>query len=512
MMQGPFRIPSFNSYIPRRLQPWIYLLIAFCFQLTGGIYGGAVSHVMGEYSLMREDVLMVVMCNAVGICMPFPLLFRMKFAFSNRSLLINAAIMIALCDFLIMFTDSLPVMCILAYVAGFFKLCGTFECLSNIQTWMTPKRDFSIFFPLIYVIVLGNQSLMPWMTEHFVYLCQDWRAVNMAMVGVMLFVALFLYVTTHEFHFMKPIPFISVDYLGCLLWPALMLEWIFFFNYGEYYNWLDSKVMRLDIVLFLVTLYFTLQRMVHIRHPYIAKEAWLYDRLVPLLVVFAFVEFMGATPKALQPAFTGGVLRFGWVTTNVLNLVEWSGAVVGCLFCLLWIKGFHQKYTRLLTVGVAAMVAYPVMMYFLIDQGLNIEKLYVPTFLRTFGHGIFFTTLTIYLVEMMPFQHFFMGLTMVGLLRNGPVKTLCSGCYSYWLRHQIADNMSRGLPYDMTGITMISIRQLYGLTCVIGLGVLLVFLLWDIQPVRSTLKRMPLWNVVGRHMKQQMEREKAGAK
>ena len=57
MLQGPFRVPSFNGYIPRRLQPWIYLLFAFIFLMSGGIYGGAMSQVMGEYSLMREDVL-----------------------------------------------------------------------------------------------------------------------------------------------------------------------------------------------------------------------------------------------------------------------------------------------------------------------------------------------------------------------------------------------------------------------------------------------------------------------
>lgn len=60
MLQGPFRVPSFNGYVPRRLQPWIYLLFAFVFLMSGGIYGGAMLQVMGEYSLMREDVLMIV--------------------------------------------------------------------------------------------------------------------------------------------------------------------------------------------------------------------------------------------------------------------------------------------------------------------------------------------------------------------------------------------------------------------------------------------------------------------
>ena len=101
----------------------------------------------------------------------------------------------------------------------------------------------------------------------------------------------------------------------------------------------------------------------------------------------------------------------------------------------------------------------------------------------------------------MPFQHFFMGLTMAGLVRNGPISTMCSGLYSFGIRYQMADNMARGLPYDATQLLLISIRQLYGITCVIGIAVLLLFLLWDVQPIRSTLKKMPTWNVVGRRMK-----------
>ena len=505
MLQGPFRVPSFYGFIPRRLQPWLYLAIAFIFLMSGGIYGGAMSQVMGEYSLMREDVLMIVMFNVVGVAMPFPFLFRMKFRFTNRQLLINAALVVAACNVLITLTDSVPVMCVLAYVAGFFKLCGTFEIMSTIQLWITGKRDFTVFFPVLYCLVLGNMSLSPWVTEHLIYICQDWRVINYAMAGLLLTVALFLYVTTHDFRFMKPLPFISVDYLGCLLWSAWMLEFIFFFNYGEHYNWLDSGVMRADALLFVVTGYFCIQRMRHIRHPYIAPGAWRYRRLVPLLVLFAFVEFMGSTPKVLQTAFTGAVLHFGTVTTNVLNFVEWTGAIAGCLFCLFWCKVLRLKYTRLLTLGVAAMVCYPVMMYFLIDPGLPIEALYAPTFLRSFGNAIFFCMLTVYLEELMPFQHFFMGLTMAGIIRNGPVSTMCSGLYSFALRRQMADNMARGLPYDASQLLMISVRSLYGITCLVGIAVLLVFLVWDIQPVRSTLKKMPAWNFVGRKMKRNMK-------
>lgn len=504
-MNGPFVMPMYNDFVPRRIRPWIYVLIAVCFQLSGGVYAGATANIMGDTCLMREDVLMIVLCGVVGVNMPFPFLFRFKFRHTNRSLLINAALVIAACDVLAMYTESVPLLCTLSYLAGFFKLCGTFECMSNIQLWMTPKRDFAIFFPLLYCIVLGSMSLSPWITIQLTYICQSWHAMQWTMAGVMLLIALAVYAFTHDFRFMKPLPMISMDWLGCLLWSADMIEIIFLFNYGEYYKWWDSPVFGTVAVMFVVTFYATVRRMCHIRHAYIAKEAWAYKKLLPLLGLFVLVELVNSTPKVLQNTFTGGILHFGTLSTSVLYLVEWTGTICGCLFVLLWIKGLRLKFTHLLAVGVLALVGYEVIMYFQVFPGLNMERLYLPTWCRTFGVAIFFTALTIYLEEIMPFQHFFMGLTMVGLIRNGVVETVCSGIYSYYMRYKMADNMARGLRYAPDQLTMISVKQLYGVTCIIGVAVLCIFILWDIQPVRDTLKRMPYWNVIGRQMKRALK-------
>lgn len=501
VLNGPFTMPMFNKGVPRAIQPWIYALIAFSFQISGGIYAGALSHYMGATCLMREDIMMIVLCGVVGVNMPFPFLFRFKFRFTNRQLLINAATVIALCNFISMQTESVPVLCAVSFVAGFFKLCGTFECMSNIQLWMTPKRDFAIFFPLLYCIVLGNMAVSPWLTVKLTYIFQSWEAMHWFMIGLMATVVLVVYSLTHAFRFMKPLPLVSLDWLGCLLWSALMLEIIFLFNYGEFYNWWDSPVFRAVACLVPVTLFLTIERMRHIRHPYIAPQAWEYKRLFPLLGLFVLVELISSTSKSLQGTFTSAVLHFGPVSTSVYYIMEWIGTVSGCLFVMFWIKVLRQTYTRLLTIGVLALLGYEVMMYFIVSPGVNIERLYVPIMCRTFGIAIFFTALTIYLEEVMPFQHFFMGLTMVGLIRNGVVETVCSGVYGFYLRHHIADNLQRGLPYEQTQAMMLSLKQLYGVTCIIATVVLLVFLLWDIPPVRSTMKKLPYWNVVGRAFK-----------
>lgn len=491
----------FNDFIPRAIQPWIYLLIAFCFQLSGSLYSGSVAHFMGDTCLMREDALMIILCGVVGVNMPFPFLFRLKFRFTNRSLLINAAIVVGVCNILATFTESVPLLCIISYVAGFFKLCGTFECMSNIQLWMTPKRDFTIFFPLLYCIVLGNMSLSPWLSIHLTYIFQDWQAMNWMMAGVMFTIALFVYICTHDFRFMKPLPFISIDYLGCALWSAVMIEIIFLFNYGEFYNWWNGRPFRVVAMLLPFTLWFAVQRMRHIRHPYIAPGAWMYKRLLPLLGLFVLVEMISSTPKVMQNAFVGSVLHLGTMQTTSLYLVEWFGTICGCLICLWWVKGLHQKYTRLLTVGCAALVAYEVMLYFMISLGVDLPSLYFPAWCRTFGIAIFFTTLTIYLEDLMPFQHFFMGLTMLGMVRNGVVETICSGIYAHGMHHHVVENLTRGIPYEPLQALMITLKQLFGGISMISAVVLLLFLLWDIQPVRSTLKKMPYWNVLGKEMR-----------
>ena len=54
----PFSMPMFRNFIPERIRPWIYVFIAVTFQFSGGLYLGTLNQMMGETTLMREDLLM----------------------------------------------------------------------------------------------------------------------------------------------------------------------------------------------------------------------------------------------------------------------------------------------------------------------------------------------------------------------------------------------------------------------------------------------------------------------
>lgn len=506
-MGGPFVMPMYRNFVPKVVRPWIYLLFAACFLLTGFFYLGSAGYIAGSRSLMREDVMFIGMCNVIGVNMPFPFLFRFKFRFTNRQLLLTAAIGLAVCNVLATVVTFVPALCVLAFISGFLKLCGTFECMSNIQLWLTPKRDFSVFFPLLYILVVGDMYLQGWLAPTVTYYCGSWENMNYLIAGIMLTVAILVFCLTHNFRFMKPLPLVSLDWLGCVLWSLLMMEFVFIFNYGEYFNWFDSPLWRQAVVAFVVTLVLTVLRMRRIRHPYIAPGAFTYKTLLPLLALFFVAEWLCSTPKVLQNAFTGSVLHWNTLTVSRFELYAWCGNLLGCLFTLLWIKVMRMKYTTLLIIGGVAMLAYQVMMYLMVMPGLNIERFIVPVVLRAFGYAIYFTALTIYLQEIMPFQHFFMGLTITGLMRNGTVGSMMSGLYGYAMRFSMADNAVRAMPYDTTQLLLVSIKRLYGFTCLLGVAFVVVLLLYNVQPVRSTLKKMPYWNVLGRHMRRLLRHE-----
>jgi len=154
---------------------------------------------------------------------------------------------------------------------------------------------------------------------------------------------------------------------------------------------------------------------------------------------------------------------------------------------------------------------YQVLMYFYVSPTLNVERLWLPTFLRTFGYGIFFSTMTIYLKDLIEFPTFFMALTVSGFIRNGVAESVCTGLYSYGLRHQIANALSRGIHYDYAQVLMVAVKEMFGLMCLIGTFTLLFMFLYDVQPVRSTMKRMMPLRVIGQQIRRRMKAEGSSA-
>lgn len=178
-------MPMVRGFVPRLMQPWLYVFMAVTFQLSGGLYLGTLAEMMGETTLMREDLLMCLYANLAGMAIYFPLLFRMKFRFTNKTLLAVSATGVLVCNLAAPHVTFLPLLWVICFVEGICKIQGTFECMSTIQLWMTPKRDFTVFFPMLHIIILGSMQVSDLLATYLMHY-YHWSYMHWFMAGVMM--------------------------------------------------------------------------------------------------------------------------------------------------------------------------------------------------------------------------------------------------------------------------------------------------------------------------------------
>ena len=511
-------MPMFRSFVPRKMQPWIYLFIAVTFQLSGGVYLGALNQMIGSMSLMREDILMCMYANLAGMAIYFPLLFRMKFRFTNKTLLTSAALGVLLCNLIAPHITFLPLLWLICFIEGMCKIQGTFECMSNIQLWMTPKRDFTVFFPWLHIVILGSIQLSDLITTYLMY-HYHWTYMNLFIAGLMLIVLLIQTTCIKHFRFMKKFPLFGIDWLGAALWAALLAEITFLFNYGDWYDWWNSPVIRQLSIAILITLGFCIWRMMTIRHPFLEPKMWTYRHYWSLLGLVTLVEAFLATEHVLEEVFYEEVMKYEELVSVQLDWFAMIGIVAGCVFSYWWMHVKQYNYVRLVIVGFIGLIGYLIGFYLTLSTDIHISQLYLPTICRGFAYAVLSATFMVCLEEIMTFQHFFQGLSVFNMLHMVVGGVLGCAVYAQGLAYYVPDNQSRygsaidhvsfsSNPFNLghymeefiSQMMEVSIKQIYGWVAYACIFLFLLLLLYDF-PVRRSLKSMPSWKEVAREVK-----------
>ena len=511
----PFAMPMFRSCVPAWLRPWIYVIQAFCFQLAGCVYLGALNEMMGGRAIMREDVTMCLYSNLAGMAIYFPLLFRMKFRFSNRSLLITSALVLAACNWLFTMTTFLPLMWVLCFVAGMAKIQGTFENMSNIQLWMTPTRDMGVFFPCLHIILLTSVELQAWYSAFFGHTLHWYASYYFVIWLMMLVVTIQLFLTRPWCPVPQRMPLHGIDWLGAALWCLLGLQIAYIFNYGDWLDWWHSSTIRILTGTSFITLAGCLHRMWTKQQPFYEPRMWTYRHLVPILLIIVIVEGLLASERVLEEVFFEEVMGYETVTSYSLTLWSLPGIYLGCLVSWLWLVKWKFNVYKLIACGLLGITLYASGFYFLVAVHINIEVLRLPIACRGFGYAVLSISLMWCLHEIMTFEHFFQSLSVFNFMHMFIGGVIGCALYAWGVRYYMADNMVRYTAYiDMPSFTSspfdvgewmegfvrsmmaVTIKQLYGWVLYLSGGLTLGFLLWDIPMIRRHARRFPTWTMV----------------
>jgi len=519
-----FAMPMFKEWVPAKLRPWLYVYLAFTFQLSNGVYLGGLNEMMGSMSLMREDIQMCFYSGLCGLAFTFPILFRTKFRFTNRTLLLSSALGIAACNLAAMFVTSLPLLWIICFIAGCLKIQGTFECMSNIQLWMTPQRDFRVFFPLLHLWIMLSISVSDLLTAYFCYV-YTWHFMPWLMTGIMLFNTLWLFVCTRHFRFMKRLPFYSIDWLGAVLWVLTVMQSAYICCYGEFYNWWESEVIRTLSVATGLTLALALTRMFLIRHPYIEPKMWRNKQLPGIFALALLIEVLFATEHVLEEVFFESGMEWHKHTQAVLDYPVMGGMICACLFALLWLKVWQRGRVRLIAIGLSAFVAYALCFYFTISTDISMSQLYLPMFLRGFAATLLSIVLLYTIQSVMNFLVFFQSLAIFQALHLVVGGVIGAACLSFGMRYFVSDNVARyggcldslhlapaEMPYNigelMSQFQVAGVKQLYGIVAYASIALLLAVMLYDSPLRRDGRQWMPSWKTVGKVLRNRLSLSK----
>lgn len=511
-----FMMPMFHPWVPKRIQPWIYVVTVFCVQFSSGIYLGALDAIRGTTNFMIEDLLMLLYAGLAGMAIYFPMLFRMKFRFTNQQLLCGAAIIIGTCNLITMHCTSMPVLLVVCFIAGMAKIQGTFECMSNIQLWITPRRDFAVFFPVLHIILLtaieGSGFLAAWIGYHF-----TWQMMHIITIGTMCFILLTQLILCRPFCPMpQRLPLKGIDILSGLLISLLMLIISYIMVYGDYRMWMDNRNLRLLVGIAILLTGVILHRLSHVSNPYVSLRIFTYRNVVPILWVTAIGELLLGCEHTLEEILYTEVIGLEEHTKEELMIWALPGVYVGVLIDLFWLKVMKWKVWKLFGIGFALILGYAILMYFTIDMNVNIEQYRLPIVLRGCAYAILAATLMWSLDESIPdLEQFFMGLFVFNIFHMYLAGAAGYGIYTTLFSHFLNDDIARyGCQLTSTQINLtlfdfndfmqrhylhsmmsVALKQVYGVVIWISGFMTLAFFLLDISAVRTNARKLPYWPV-----------------
>lgn len=470
-------MPMFKDWVPKRIQPWLYIVQVFCIQFSCGVYLGALEAVRGITNFLLEDMLILLYAGLAGMAVWFPMLFPMKFRFTNRQLLCVSAAVIALCNLITMHTTNLAILIPVCFIAGTAKIQGTFECMSNIQLWMSPKRDMGIFFPVLHIILLTAITGSAWLAAFFAFHF-TWQMMHVFTIGTMLYVIVFQLICCRPFRPMpQPKSLKGTDFLTAILMCVLLLMICWIVVYGNHKMWFVSRQLRFVFGFSLILLAWVLYRIKTLERPYISLKIFKYKHVVAILVLTIIVEILLGSEHTLEEILWAEVYGLSENTKATLCLWVLPGVYAGVIICLVWLAFKKWNVYLLLTLGFVCIATYTLFMYFEMDVNVPIEHYRWALVIRGCALAIMSITLMWSMHESVPnLQHFFMSLFVFNVLHMYLAGATGYGIYTTIFKHLTADNMYRYAEYfnniaisrneDIeiftSAVMSVSIKQVYG--------------------------------------------------
>lgn len=460
----PFSIPQIR-FIPEPLKPWLLILFIIVFNCTGGVYLAAVSDMVGSTQLLQEDIMMAGYASLVGMALYFAIMFRTKWAVRPKTALGSCIAVLIAANLICMHTGSVPVLVGVSLVAGFFRMWAIYECNSTIQLWITPKRDMSIWFCYIYLMVNGTIQLTGIAALSF-SVWASWHYMYWFIIAALLVMYLIVIICYKGIQIMPRLPLLGIDWVGMLLWGASAMSVLFICIYGEHYDWWQSEHVWFATVLAVAAFGMNWRRSTYLRHPYIGFNIFKFPLVLTCVAIILVMDLLLAPSHIFEHALMEGVLGYDHLNTLTLNWVSIIGVVLGILFTWQTFSRRKWTYQRMLVIAFSCFAFYLAYFYFRIDYDLPKEALYLPVIVRSAGY-VMVAVMVLTANARLPFPYTFLhGLSFQNMFSAALAGPIGNAIVGRLLKLVMARNsMLLGERMDSVGLSArhVQFGELYGM-------------------------------------------------
>ena len=489
----PFVMPQIREFVSEKMRPWIVVAMVIMVQLSGSIYMAATTEMVGSTALLQEDIMMAGYASLAGMALNFVLMFRLHFRFPLKTIFLTCGVVIIIANLLCMYISNVFLLTLICFIAGFFRMWATFGCNTTIQLWLTPKRDLSVFFSYIYLLVQTMLQISG-LTTIYVATFSKWEYMQIFVIGVMLIFLLMTVVLFRNFRTMPKLPLYGIDWLGMFMWGGFLLCTIFVAVYGEHYDWWQSEHIKYATGCGLLLLGINIFRSLIIRHPFIDPRVWTHSATWFPLLLYIFVDILISPSHLFEHIYAEVILGYDAQHLISLNWIAIVGTILGAFFT--WRTFAIRKWTyRTMAVYAFVFIAfYLVSFYFIIDYNLDKTTLILPIFCRSFGYVVW-AIIALTMVTRLPFDYFFHGVSVQAFVSAATGAAIGSAVLHRWfsitiqknlmllgttfdgVNHQVA-NLSFEMVYEslQKQAIIVSMKEIFGWLSIIAIGALIVVL------------------------------------
>lgn len=486
----------YHDWVPRRVRVWMLFAFGFLYQYAGSINLSSMNQMVSEISFLSEDVQMAGYCMIAGITVCFPVMYRLKFALYSRQMFFIAGIGLMFCTAITMSVNVPWIVWGASFVAGFFKMMGMFGCTSNFRLCITPSRNYNVFFPAVYFMVVGGTYLSGLTTAYLTYY-GNWRLMNYFIIALMMIHVALVYFMMKPDH--RPGPYMSLkglDVLGLFLWSGFLISGMWLFCYGEHYEWWRGS--QIWVASLITAIFFVLAwcRSKFHNKPYLDMKIFTFSAVWKIIIWLFVAGILQSAPRLLQSIYVSAVLGYDSLNVISLNYPIMYGVVLGAMLAFYTRVKWGWNTKQYLVFSFGMLTFYIAAMYFLIDGDTNKEAFYIPLVAVGISEVMIGSITNVYLSQSLPFSYFFAGLCAVGFSRCGIGNTagaaIVQRLYNWSsVKNSInaADNIDGAiLPFDMPSWSetiaevsrqsvMISLKECYGYLVIFGIVIILLIMM-----------------------------------